>query len=244
MNHKLLFFTAFGFCMQTRAQTSGTIHYKQTMRLDIHAGALPPGMDSLPKEHSRAMILYFNQDASLFAPEIDKKGNSNQEEGGGRLVIKIDEPDNRFFRDIKNRKLIQQREFMGRKFLIESETGKAEWKMSGKHKSILGYDCQEAMKTDKGREISVWFAPALSVSTGPGTAGDLPGLILEEDIGSGKMHILAEKIETQVPDASLFVKPKEGKKMSQKEFDDMMDQKNKEMEENGQGGDQIIIKTH
>jgi GLPGLI family protein len=229
------------------AQTSGTVSYTEKIRLDIKLdGPAAAMMDSLPKEQSVAMLLYFNEEESLYLPDKSKNKTSDidKEDQGSHLIIKMDHPESRTYRDIKNKTLLQQREFMGRKFLITADDLKSEWKLSGKQKTILGYTCQEATKQDKDRKIIAWFAPSIAVPAGPASAGDLPGLILEEDIGDGKVVITATNILLKPVDKSLLEKPKEGKKMTKEEFDKMVEQKTKEMnlEGGGQNG-QIIIRT-
>jgi GLPGLI family protein len=234
------------FAALTSAQTSGIVSYTEKIRLDLKLdGPAAAMMDSLPKEQSVGMLLYFNEDESLYLPDKSKRTVSDidKDDNGSHLVIKMDHPESRTYRDMKNKTLLQQREFMGRKFLISFDGSKSEWKLSGKQKAILGYICQEATKQDKDRKILAWFAPAITVPAGPALAGDLPGLILEEDINEGKIVVTATNIELKPINRALLEKPKDGKKMTKEEFEKMADKKNKEMNlEGGQNG-QIIIRT-
>ena len=244
---KTIFLLPCFFAALASAQISGTVNYTEKIRLDLKLeGPAAAMMDSLPKEQSVPMVLYFNEDESLYLPDKSKNKTSDidKEDNGAHLVIKMDHPESRTYRDIKNKMLLQQREFMGRKFLITSDGIKSDWKLTGKQKTILGYTCQEATKQDKDRKIIAWFAPSIAVPTGPASGGDLPGLILEEDINDGKIIVTATHIDLKPVDKSLLQKPKEGKKMTKEEFDKMVEEKTREMnlEGGGQNG-QIIIRT-
>ena len=135
---------------------------------------------ALPKERRSKKLLYFNSEASLFKNEEKSEDEMNIESEGG-MMIKMMEPDNKLYTDLKNRQQIEQREFMTRIFLIERKTGKTKWKLTGKQKKILDYACQEAITEKDSMIIKAWFTPAIPYSVGLGKYGDLPGLILELD---------------------------------------------------------------
>ena len=229
------------------AQYSGVVSFAEKIKIEIPADSPAAAMmDSLPKESVMPMMLVFNQDESLYQSDkaAKPKADANMEEGGHHMIVKMDRPQSVIYRDLKNNSMTQQREFMGRKFLVESDKGKSDWKITGRQKTILGYACQEATRQDKDRSIQAWFAPAIPVSGGPGTAGNLPGLILEENINNGKLIVCAVKIDLNTPGKEQIIKPKEGKKMTQEAFDKMVEEKMKEMDMQGNGNQpQIIIRT-
>lgn len=55
------------------------------------------------------------------------------------------------------------------------------WKIETRQKEIAGYNCQKATANYKGREWTVWFAPAIPISEGPWKLWGLPGLILKAE---------------------------------------------------------------
>lgn len=61
---------------------------------------------------------------------------------------------------------------------IESQP-KFNWEITNNHKEILGYQCQQATTTYKGRKYIAYFSPEIAISSGPYKFHGLPGLILE-----------------------------------------------------------------
>lgn len=55
---------------------------------------------------------------------------------------------------------------------------KPQWRIDPISKSILGYKCQQAKTSYKGREWTVWFTSEIPISEGPWLLRGLPGLIL------------------------------------------------------------------
>ena len=150
-------------------------------------------------------------------------------------------PDNRYWCDLKNNACLDQRDFMQRKFLIERDLQSSDWKLTSNQKKILNYPCQEATRQDGDRKITAWFTPAIPVSLGPASYTGLPGLVLEVSIDDGDQTITATSVKMGETNTSAIEKPKEGKKVTQEEFDKIREEKMKEMGiENGSGGNVII----
>lgn len=53
------------------------------------------------------------------------------------------------------------------------------WKISNDTIPILGYTCQKATTTFRGRNYTAWFTPDIPSNNGPWKFGGLPGLILK-----------------------------------------------------------------
>jgi len=211
--------------------TSGTVKYQETVKVEIHLeGAGAEFANMIPKERKSNKILYFNQDAALFINDKEAAEDENMafEGEGGMVMIKTSEPDNKLFTDLKNKKQIEQREFMTRMFLIEGSMETSPWKLTGNEKSILGYSCQEAVMEKDSIKTVAWFTPGIPVAAGPANYNNLPGLVLEVNYNDGKRVITAVSVEDKVDVANL-VKPKEGKKVTKEEFQTIMDEKMKEM---------------
>lgn len=72
---------------------------------------------------------------------------------------------------------------------------KLNWKMTAERKSILGYDCQRATCTFRGRDYEAWFTTEIPLSYGPWKFQGLPGLILEVADTKNEYHFTATGIE-------------------------------------------------
>ncbi len=53
------------------------------------------------------------------------------------------------------------------------------WKIDTRTQKILGYVCQRATTSWRGRVFEAWFAPSIPLKAGPWKFGGLPGLILK-----------------------------------------------------------------
>jgi GLPGLI family protein len=234
-------------CFAT-AQTTGKIAYDEKVKLQIklEGNGSEDMMNSLPKERTLQKELYFTRDASFY--QIDKTRKKSQDidqasEEGAHVMIKMNEPDDKVYCDLKNNKKIEQRDFMSRMFLIESDLKKMEWKLTGNQKMILDYPCQEAVLKDTAKKVVAWFTSAIPVSTGPNGYANLPGLILSADIDSGKVVITATTIDLKDFDTKIMVKPSEGKKVTKEQFEKIREEKRKEMQEENGGNGNVIIKV-
>ncbi len=223
--------------------TSGTVTYEEKMKIEIKLeGESEQYSEMLPKERTDKKTLLFSPEASLYQNSGSAENEEIQEQEGGAVVMRIYNDDEKIFRDLVANTRTEQREFMSRTFLIQDDAGKSDWKLTGGQKTILGYACQEATREEDGRKIRAWFTSSIPVSTGPGTYGNLPGLILAVEVNDGQRAITAVSLESGVVDLSKLKKPKEGKKVTAQEFKKIVDEKMKEMGGEGGSGQQIMIR--
>jgi GLPGLI family protein len=241
----LLLFPAF-LSGQDKQVTSGRITYDEKVKIEIKLdGEAAAFAQNLPRERSMEKILTFNSDGLLFE---DGKSNVEDEMDSGhgdsnvrfRMVVS---GENKTFTDLKSKKVIEQRDFMNRIFLVEKDLSGTDWKITGNQKNILGYNCIEATKTDTaGKKTVAWFAPSIPVGGGPADLRDLPGMILEADINNGTRVYTAKSIEALSLTDVKIQKPKEGKQVSEDEYKKVVAEKMKEMGiEEGQGGNQMRV---
>lgn len=229
---------------------SGKITYEEKIKLEIKLeGDAARFAESIPKERKSQKVLLFTNEATLFEDGKNIPEDIATEHSEGITIKIAGSGENKIYTDLKNNKVIEQRDFMNRIFLIEKPIPEVNWKVTGNQKVILGYSCMEAFRQDTaGAETVVWFAPSLKIKGGPAEFCNLPGMVLEADINSGSRTYLAKSVEPVSPDDLKIEKPKEGKKITEDEYKAVVSAKMKEMgidgSQPGSGGTQmhIIIK--
>lgn len=101
---------------------------------------------------------------------------------------------------------------------------------------IKEYSCKKATtQNQQGMEIVAWYTDQIVCPGGPETFGGLPGMILELNIGDGEIVFTPLEI-TNNGDPKLVKSPVNGKKISRKEFQKMME----EIDGPGSGGGPVI----
>ncbi|MCB9285144.1 MAG: GLPGLI family protein [Lewinellaceae bacterium] len=226
----------------------GRIVYKESIKLNIQ---LPEGQEemakNLPTSQSFDMMLRFDEKASLYANYESEPGAGDTEwtgsEGGATIKMIIQRPENQLYKDLQEKRKVEMREFMGKRFLIADELQPYQWKITGEQQMILDYPCIKAVHADSNRTVVAWFTPQIPVSTGPDDYGQLPGLILAVDVDNGERTVTASSIVLGEDQTEFLVEPTKGKKVTQAEFDEIEAQKRKEMEEGGEGGIMIKIRN-
>jgi GLPGLI family protein len=229
--------------------TSGKITFQEKVKLEIKLeGDAAQFADQLPKEQINTRILYFDQENSLYLAEAAKNDDEEEmtQQGGGMRIKMVNRgASDKIYCDFKDKKKIEQKEFMTRMFLVEGDLAATRWKFTGNSLSILGYNCQEVISEDTTRKVKAWFTAAIPIPAGPAGFGNLPGMILQLDIADGKRLITASAIDPSFNNQGEIVKPKEGKKVTSDEFKKIVDDKMKEMGvENGEGTNHVIIRIN
>lgn len=225
-------------------QTEGTIYYTESIKLDIE---LPEGQEHLkamiPTSSDQTKALYFTPSKSMYKDLDGNDGNTeiNHESEGTEMQINIvsGSSDNKLLKDFDTKEMIDQRDFLGKKFLITGEIAEMDWKITGQQKKILDFVCQEATTSNEEEIITAWFAPQIPLSNGPDAYGQLPGMILEVSMEDGKRTIVATKIEFGTVAEELLVTPKKGKKITREGFQKVQEEKLKEM---GGGTSRTVIR--
>ncbi len=224
----------------------GSVIYEELIKFDIQIDNMTPEMEAMmPKENRSSTILYFNEDASLYENlEQEDDAIIDEESEGGGVRIMISQPENIMYRDLKNKAIIEQTEFMTRVFLIKSDYSKDDWKLTGNQKMILDFPCQEAIRIKDEDTVSVWFTPAIPISSGPGEYANLPGLVLAVEADNGNKTILAKSVDLKEIESDKIKAPKKGKKVTREEYLAIVEEKSKEMGGDGssEGSHTVIMK--
>ena len=238
----------------------GTVKYQQTTKLDF-SGLMRGNRDfqmrssprmkdmiaSMPKERKDTKVLYFAEDKSLFVGDQSAAEVQSVEMGGRRMMFRFGGPSTtevqEVYYDFGNNRKTEQIGFMTRDFLVSGEITKIAWKLTSKVTKILDYTCMAAQLERDDKAITALFTSEIPISAGPADYFGLPGLILAVEI-DGKTAFLATSIDLTPPEKGILVKPKKGKKVTQKELEEIMAEKLKEVEEtrDGKGPRRVIVR--
>lgn len=246
MKNLLLIILFFPFIIQAQ-NLEGIVNYETTVKLDLQLDSKTASQfkHMLPKERKLKNVLHFKGSESIFLPAEENKDHEiNENTSEGQIVFRMATPENKIYHNYDDNAKVESREFMGKYFLITGEPKTFKWKLTGEKKEIAGYQCQQAISTDTSQTTIAWFTPEIALSSGPGTFGKLPGLILGIESNDGNRITLATSVTLDKIDAELLVRPKKGKKVSQEEYDHITEEKMKEMgaTRSGKGGVRMIIR--
>ena len=87
----------------------------------------------------------------------------------------------------------------------------------------------DEVETPKEVIITAWYTPQIPINQGPGEYWGLPGLILE--VNADRTTILCSKIVMNPEEKEEIKMPSKGKEVSRDEYNDIMKQKIKEMQD-------------
>ncbi len=210
-------------------------------------------MEMMKKQFQKTYLLTFDRSSSVYKQEVEL---DKPQIGGGFQMSLGNSGSDVFYKNIKDQSYIDQKETMGKKFLIKDSIAPIEWQLQSNTKHIGEYMCFKATYTkqvpkvnlnfnskpdiaDENEEekepemeeriITAWYTPQIPVSNGPAKYQGLPGLILE--IHDGKLTVICSKIVINPQEKVEIEEPTKGKEVSQKEYDDIMEKKTKEMME-------------
>lgn len=230
-------------------RTSGMITYTQSFSIPKEkTGDIPEGLAAfLAQSQKMEKTLYFNSTASLYEDKEMTGKEATEELTRGDMKIKVsrNRDEEKTYTDLKSKKEVSERVFMGRTFLVTGTSENRQWKFTGRQKKILDQPCMEAtFSKDAGDTITVWYTPGIPVSAGPAGLSGLPGLILEANIGAN-LHLVAIRIEDDKAGGQKIKEPTKGKKITEEAFAKLMKEKEEELTKQyggGKSGRTILIK--
>lgn len=230
--------------------TKGQIEYKEVMQLDINLddlGDIPEAAKAMiPTEHVDNYTLYFDGAASYCTTTKTEETNDvdyKSEDEDIQIDIRMGSQERLYYKDLKTKETLEEKDLFGRKFLVKGKAEMKKWKIGSETKEILGYTCQKASLTDEEGEVTVvWFTNEIPTAVGPMGMNELPGAVLAVNGEEGRYVVEATKVTLGKVVEGVIVKPKKGKKLSQEEFEKVLEEKRKEMNE-AYGGKGVIIKT-
>lgn len=247
-------------------------HQKVSIKMDstkVTSAMEKQMQEMLKKQFQKTYKLSFDRESSVYQEEESLA--APQAGGGGIMISSFGVGSDILYKNVKAHEFTSQKETMGKIFLIQDSLPNYNWQLENETKYIGEYTCFKATYT---REIEVpksdnlsfsvvesdeepemikkeivttaWYTPQIPISNGPGKYQGLPGLILE--INDGTQTIVCTSIILNPTDKFNIKAPTKGKKLSQKEYDEIMDKKMKEMQERfrasnrNDNGDRIEIR--
>lgn len=237
------------------AQTEGTIQFQEVRKLEIQFDD-DMGIDKeqlakmMPNELKEKYVLFFNEKETLYktAPEEkieDEVSEFGSEDEGFKIKVVRASSESALYHNLAKNSFVEQKDFMGKTFLIKDAAQKYAWKLTGETKEILGYTCTKATLEEDEKMMEAWFTSAIPVASGPSGYYQLPGMILEflSTKGKSETHIIATDIQLDKLEKGLLVAPKKGKEVTQAEFEKTVEERTREMHESMGGKGSIKIKS-
>ena len=223
--------------------------------------------DQLKKGSQQTYTLSFDKEQSLYkkeeqlsTPQPNSSGIRISFSGGAGDIL---------YKNTKENRYTNQNEVFSKVFLIQDELEKHEWKLEDETKNIGQYTCFKATKTitrtvnvggvsfsfnsnkddeekkpeTREEEITVvaWYTPQIPVSTGPDIYHGLPGLILE--VNDGRTTTICSKVVLNPNGKKGIKEPKSGKKVNQKEYDEIVEKRTEEQRKQFSTGGGRIFST-
>ena len=231
--------------------------HKVDMKLDstqIKNEMMKVIQEQLSKGFQKDYTLKFNQQESLYT-ENEKLNAPIVKNSGVTITVSSDQQI--FYKNTAKKTYTKQQELMGKMFLIQDSLQLPDWKLEKESKIIGKYTCFKATWTrevtsheysseEEGvkeviKEISttVWYTPEIPINNGPGNYWGLPGLILE--VQEGNFNFLCIEITLNPQHKFEIEAPQKGKKVSQLEFNEIQEKKNKERIERYGGEGNVIM---
>ena len=213
-------------------------------------------MAMLKKQFEREYTLEFTKEESLYVQEEKLDAPSSNVGSNGMMVVVAGSGDSDIlYKNLKENRFVNQNEMFSKQFLIKDAITGQEWKLEKETKNIGQYSCfkatytyeREQMRmmtrgtdadTDSENEdevemetitVTAWYTPQIPIKNGPGSYDGLPGLILE--ISDGQLSILCSKVVLNPKNGLNIKEPNKGKVVTQVAYDEIMEKKMEEMNE-------------
>lgn len=234
---------------------------KTSLDLNFEGSAIPADRikrikEMMKNQLEKTYILTFSKNTSIYKEE--EKLDQPTSARGMRFRMSMLGANDTEFKNITEKRIVKETEFSGKKFLIKDSLEMFNWKMEQETKMIgenLCFKATTVIKQPKRRSnfrfgrrnpnednpednkppvmedviVTAWYTPNIPVSNGPGNYWGLPGLILE--VNAGNTQVLCTKIVMNPKEKTTLKEPNKGKVVTQKEYDNIVQEKVKEMRE-------------
>lgn len=176
--------------------------------------------------HKLEYQLMFNNYESIYK-EVESMDVDEVNSGFAKLYSRrVGGKNGLFYNNIKDSKILRQKELSGKMFLIKTQFKDQKWNITQESKKIGKYTCfkattsymMETVRGEKEIKATAWYTQDIPFPFGPANYSGLPGLILE--IESQGVIIFANKINLSKRKCKIE-EPKKGKLISDKEYNEI-----------------------
>jgi GLPGLI family protein len=243
----------------TAQEFSGKAIYKTSRKSNIKIGGENSTMSEqqtkeiearLQKMNQKTFILQFDKISSVYEEEVSLNAPKPTARGlkvvsffsgGGENAV--------YYKNLKEKRFAKKTEIMGKPFLVKDSLTIYDWQLLSETKNIGMYTCYKAsfskeventtstflngelkeVKEKKTIVTTAWYTMQIPISNGPSTFYGLPGLILE--INDGTTTIVCTEIIINPSEKITIQEPDKGKIVNQVVFNQISEEKTKEMME-------------
>lgn len=241
-------------------QKEGKVTYERVSQLTAHFNI--NGMENaVPQSRKDNFELTFGNNQSYWKAAEQENNDDNVSGGDGvQIRMVVAGSNDVLYTNFEKGTRTEKREFLDKTFIIDDSVHALKWKVTGETKTILNMPCMQAVATsittrmqmniDNGKmerkevqdtsNITAWFTNNIPVSAGPAEyQGQLPGLILALDVNNGRQTYVATSYSEKA-DLAIIKEPTGKKHYTPDEFRQEREKMMKEMQQNNQGGRQVI----
>lgn len=205
--------------------------------------------ERIDKQMQKTFDLNFNKIASIYEEEVKLEGPKEGGRGARFASMFGGASGGKVYKNIADKEYKRAVEFFGKNFLIEDPLALLPWKLEKETRKIGKYTCYKATTTidkklnpfAKNKDsletktlVIAWYTPEIPVSLGPDKYWGLPGLILS--VNAGDTQIICTKVVLNVKEKVEIKAPKKGKKVTEKEFEEIVEEKTLELKERFKNG--------
>lgn len=222
-------------------EISGTAYYKvKTVTKDIkfQNNIDKDFKERIQKKYAEGVeeefILDFTDNESVYKPKTIYE--NQMERKAGEIYTKNPEQ-YKLYRNVAAKQVLFETKLLGKYVVVKDSIINWNWKLENGTMKIGDYECKKATREYKphqhkedigknGKEIkphvvTVWYAPEISVSHGPGIYYGLQGLILQVEDGNRTVKLTKLKRNKKPKEIK---KPSNGKLIAKKDFNEISSQ--------------------